>query len=398
MAKNWIRIFNRMIVLFPLTIMLGSCKQDLKMVEDFGLSSASLKDTSTKMIQDIYDSCNRLEVANVAYNNVLQERRATLSSASSQQESSRNFSISSTKQPNTNPVNNLSPEFLNSDSAINPYKFLPARIKAACKVEKANSDNVMQLNGVLVTYVETLGRLASHSTISFDLNLQGIKNAIIQTRAQLINPTHANLTDPQTQQFQTSLTDGANIAQSLLNLYADQKRFSKLKPIIICSNDSLSRYIKSLENLINDYYVTGAIEEEENQSDRYFDALYRLDTVKFGNNLERLNNELLMLSSEYDKKNQEINQKKDAALAYFAILQKTAATHNALASQFKGNMTPEAEKAFCANYFSTNGQKLNASQIQTEQLNSQEIQVTQKILQDYVKTVKPLTKKLEESF
>ncbi len=61
-------------------------------------------------------------------------------------------------------------------------------------------------------------------------------------------------------------------------------------------------------------------------------------------------------------------------------------------------MTPEVEKAFCANYFPKESQQTDGSQLQTQQLDSQQIQGTQKVLRDYVEAVKPLAKKLENSF
>ncbi len=237
------------------------------------------------MLEDIYDSCTRLEVLKVAYGNVLEERRATLSSSSSRQPSSTSIPI----VPDN--LAQLSSDF---DSSDPPYKFPPARIKAACQTEKANSKIVTELNGVLVTYVETIGRLASRNNVNFDQNLQALKNSIMQIRESQINSSDSNLTDAQKQaiekqkQLERSLTDGLNIAQSLLNLYADQKRYEKLKPILICSNDSIVRYINELESIVNDYYLKGAIEEEENQLDRYFDVRHRLNMRKFQNNSERL--------------------------------------------------------------------------------------------------------------
>ncbi len=396
MKKKWGLIFNRVFAVFPLTLILSSCYEDLKLVEDFGLTSASIKGSSTKMLEDIYDSCTRLEVLKVAYSNVSEERKATLSSSDSTQPSSTIIPIIPDK------LSQLSDEFDGSDPS---YKFPPARIKAACQKEKVNSEIVTQLNGVLVTYVETIGRLASRNTVDFDQNLQAIKSSIIQIKETPINSSTLNLTDAQrqaiekqNQQFERSLTDGLNIAQSLLNLSADQKRYKKLKPIVICSNNSLIRYINALESLVKNNYLTGAIHEEENQIDMYFDVRYRLNMTKFKNNPERLDNELVALSSEYEDKTQEINKKKEGTLAYFTILQQTAATHNALANQFKGDMNPEVEKAFCANYFPKESQQNYESQVQTRQLDSQQIQGTRKILRDYVETVKPLAKKLKQSF
>lgn len=376
------RSLKLIIITLPLSLILTSCYQDLKLVEDFGLTSASIQDKSSNFSKDIYDSCIRKELTEISYKNVQDERKSTLPSALSTQLVLANTLIK---------IDNLT-ELYNAHIPVNPYKFPPAKMKSACEDAKLKSEIVGQLNRVLFTYVETLGKLASRNPASLDQNLQAIKISITQIR-----DITSNMDNTKKQQFDRNLTDGINITQSLLNVYADKQRHEKLKPIIICSNTSISRYIQDMESIVNNY-LTGEIKQEESQIDRYFDVRYRRDIMKFKNNPEQLNNVLVTLSSEYEQKTQEINQKKQGVLAFLAILQQTSATHNALANEFKRDMTPGVEKTFCANYFSNNSQNINVSNIQTQKLDVHEIQVTHKILQNYVKVVKPLSEKLEKSF
>ncbi|MGJ5634239.1 hypothetical protein [Nostoc sp. CALU 1950] len=367
----------------PLSFMLTSCYEDLKSVEDFGLTSASIQENSSNLSKDIYDSCIRQELTKISYENVEYERGTTLPSAPLTQPTPANI---------LSPSSNSSESF-NFNSPVNPYKFPPARIKAGCQDAKLQSEIVEELNQVLFTYVEILGRLASGNTLNFEPSLQAIITSITQ-----ISDTRMNADNTKKQEFDRGLTDGLNITQSLLNLYADKQRYEKLKPIIICNNTSISSYIKNLEKIVNNYYLVGVIKEEENKLDRYFDVRYRFNIIKFNNNPERLNNVIVTLSSEYEQQTQAINQKKQGVLAFLAILQQTSTTHNSLANQFKGDMTSEAEKTFCGNYFPKKNENINVSKAQAQKLDFHEIQFTRQTLRNYLKVVKPLAQKLEKSF
>lgn len=61
-------------------------------------------------------------------------------------------------------------------------------------------------------------------------------------------------------------------------------------------------------------------------------------------------------------------------------------------------MTPEAEKAFCANYFPQESQPINRVEVPIQELNSQQIKATREIVKDYIKKVKSLAEKFERSF
>jgi hypothetical protein len=233
-------------------------------------------------------------------------------------------------------------------------------------------------------YVATLGRLASRDTVSYDRSLTAIEESL--------KKFGSNLSETDRQAFGASISTGINIAQSLLNLIGDRLRHEKLKPIIICKNNDLVKYIGDLQKQIDLFYLNGVLQDEKDQINVYSETVYNMTMRKFKNNPTRLNNELAVLEVDYKQWNQKVQENKEAALAYLAILEQTSQTHQALFNTFKEDLTSEEQSTFCTSYFPKPQERSSASMSTPEQCKQAE-----KIMIDYAKKIKSLSKQLEQN-
>ncbi|NUN66396.1 hypothetical protein HCU40_16950 [Pseudanabaena biceps] len=377
------KLFKLIAFASPIALMTIACQEDLTSVEKFGTTSVSIQETSTKMIQDIYDSCTRKEYVQIQYDNA---RKMAAPRADITPDNPRD---SLPAMPN---LSSLKPRF---NLRSSPYEFPPAKIRFKC-LPKTNQAQVMQnMNDVLAIYVATLGRLASPNTVTFDQNLKAIGESIKslnkEVRGSISSPTPEVL-----QTFDNGINNGINIATSLLNLFANQQRQEKLKPIIICSNDNVTKYIDDLQKLIQLFYITGVLKEEEDVNLQYIEELYSSYLADASASKPETNTEVYMLlENDYRQRIDGIETRRASAQAYINILEKTSRTHQALAKTFRGDMAPADQKILCQNEGYISDPSIQQSSLD---LTPQQVQKAQQILSDYEVSIQPSLKVLKKPF
>lgn len=382
------------ILALPISLMTVGCQEDLTAVEKFGTTSVSIQAASAKMIQDIYDSCTRKEYVHIQYANARRlsaPKGDTPRSGTPTATFDRALSRGSNFNETTFTDNNSSSS---GASEAKKFDFPPTKIRLKCESKKIKSQLIQNTNGVLVIYVETLGRLASSNTVTFDQNLKAIKESIVSLS------TEAELVKGDQEAFNNSVTNGTNIATSLLNLIANQQRQEKLKPIIICSNDTITKFIDNLQQIIKLYYVTGVLQDEEDENLQYIETMYDLYLEALAATPDTSSEVYMSLENDYKQRIDAIESRKVAAKAYIDILEKTSLTHQALAQIFRGDMTATDQKNLCKQegYLSPDVDPDKSLQPSTLKLTPQQIQKAQQILSNYSVSIQPSLKQLKQTF
>ncbi|WP_146048710.1 hypothetical protein [Pseudanabaena sp. BC1403] len=374
-------------------LMVSGCdKEDLSSVEKFGETSAVLQQTSTKMVQDIYDSCTRKEYVQIQYANAL-ERAAPISIKPTVPTPImsgvvlRNSGVSLARTLNSN-----------SEETSEAPNFPPAKIRFKCRAEKDKAQVLQNLNDVLAIYVSTLGRLASRNTITFDQNLNAIRESFISFQKQAPGSS-SSISENERKTFENGVNNGINISTSLLNLIADQQRHEKLKPIIVCNNDAVTKYIGDLQNQIKKYYITGVLQEEEEKNIQYIEEMYNVYLNNSANNKpESSINEYTALENDYNQRIEGIEARKTSAQAYINILGQTSITHQALAKTFRGDMTTADQNILCQNEGYLASDTVVSTQKSTLDLTPEQVQEAHQILSEYEVSIQPSLKVLKQTY
>ncbi|MGB5714568.1 MAG: hypothetical protein WBM44_27090, partial [Waterburya sp.] len=326
------------------------CSQNLEVVEEFGLTSSLIKDSSSKIISDIYDSCIRRERHEI---NIDKLRQDQFDSLPSDQSGQQNFTIVSEKS-----------------------NFEPVRLQKKCKDAQNKSEIFDSLNTVIIDYVAVLGRLASRNTVSFNQNL-----ALIET--SINNNFITKIAEESQDEFQVNVASIVGVANSLINLVADQQREDSLKPIIICTNDYLKNYINDFNNLISDYYISGLLQEEEEALEREYEMLFNRQKLPEAALQENFATNMLI-----------IDNNQNAAKTYQKILQRTSVAHQSLANIFASNIGKEKD-LLCKSYFdSENSNYIIFTENPNTETNKKQMKQAEKILEKYLTDIKILETKL----
>jgi hypothetical protein len=198
------------IATFPIVLLLGSCSNNFKSIEEFGQTSAIVKVSSAKMSNDIYQSC-------------LRQTRY----------------VSGKLFPN------------NIDTSDREKQ------EKDCDIYQSSAEKVTKVNSVLINYMVALGKLASNDTVSFEKNLDALENSL----KSLGNS--ASLKEDQ-------VNAGLKIARFIFNRLTTQFRHRNLNEAILCTNQSVQTYIPGLVSIVQDYYLNGRLRSEGLNIDRYY--------------------------------------------------------------------------------------------------------------------------------
>ena len=339
-------------LIFLLFIVSGCDQEDLTSVEQFGAVSSAMKLPSSNIIQDIYNSCLRRK--DIEY----QESVVTL-----------------------NPDNAFQPVKVRKDCD----KFIPVR------------ETINQLNIVLFDYVESLGKLASGKTVDFNQNLQILGNSFGDFTTDLAKAGIAISLKPE------QIQQGTYIVNSLLQLKSQQFRRDQIKQVLICTDDPYFQdYTLLLMESIQQTYISGNLRLEENSINTYFDSAYR-ELNRSQNDAAKLVAEVAILTNNYKEQIKDVDQRRDTAIAYLQLLEKTKKTHQALANLFKGSMNPKEKITFCENYFPANNKQAEKIQFDSRVIphippnqNEREFKEAQQILKDYSQEIQPILKRINQ--
>jgi len=325
-ASLWKKLrFTHLIV--PVVLIVSGCRNNLEAIEKFGLTSSQIKAASTEMADDIYQSCMRTFWYNLPRD----------------------------------------PKFDFVSERQNCDRFGEAR------------ERVSKANFVLVEYVESLGRLASNNTISFDSNLNALKDSIKVLAGNSPIPLQLNQ-----EQFEA----GSSIISSLAGIFTNSFRRKNLRQVIVCTDKPIQQYIPGLSLIAQEGYINGSLEKEK----LIVDSIFR----DFLPDLRNNPGERAKKAEEYNQTIDALEKRKKAAQAYIELLSSTAATHAQLKTQFAPSTDESKTASFCQGYFSKTSSVADTDQ--TFSLDAKKLKKVNNILAQYYKTAKPLVEQMEEGF
>ncbi len=211
--KSNIKLMGVLLVLFPSCLLISSCGNnlDLRAAENYGLMAAELEDKTTKLANDIYDSCIR----KVRYFR-LQARGS----------------------------DEIQKQALEDCEALN----------------KPTAQKTKTANQVLINYMIAVGKLASDNTVKFNESLDNIK--------QSLNGLNVDGVALQSQ----AVTSGLNIAGFFLDWVTSESRRGNLREAIVCTDDSIQNYNKGLILVFQEGYINGILSQENNQIRQYYES------------------------------------------------------------------------------------------------------------------------------
>lgn len=345
-------------IAIPIAVLLGSCGANFQSVENFSKSRERVQQASNNFAEDIYQSCLRR-----------------------------------TRYVKLVPDNGI--------SARN------ARRESCETTERLDADNFKNAISILIDYIDALGAIASGKNLSLDNSVdnlgQSIKDLSISGKK-----LDANAVD-----------GGGQILKELFDLVTKKIRGDALQKAIVCTNEPIHKYVTGnsvpatdqngvtlykpatggLIFLVKDSYLSkgGTLGIEEAAIDTYYEpyfaALNKLGTdgVINQSNYQQVVDRITVgesLTLEYNQAKEIVAEKRQAARAYSQILFNTVKTHNQLTKEFKEGLNPLNVKQLC---------QLNAK-VSFQKIDRKKMKRIQKILNEYVASVKPLVEQVTRTF
>jgi hypothetical protein len=346
--RKKLRIFWGLTSMSFLFIGLSGCK-DFSDVRDLGKRSEIIKVTSEQIGNDLYDSC---------------KRRAKLSP--------------SRFPGNIGTENNPFAEGTRrGEQKKCQEKFLPA------------SQKIIEVNSVLVTYLQKLAILADEDTGAIkEEDKTELTNAVNNLLSALGN---TGLSIPPL--VSSNVGQGINILGVVFDIIGDQIREDAIVPAMICTDDEIQKYTEGLEEIANTFYIN-ALENEKDEIGKYYTLLTPRgsdELISLPSEQESLDN----LRRRYDDQLDLVDAKQEQHLAFATVLKETRQTHSEISKVFEEDFDygkAKTKEQFCKNY---------ESQIKTTdasfELNPVQAQKISTILKQYQKNTESLFKKLEQT-
>jgi hypothetical protein len=261
-------------------------------------------------------------------------------------------------------------------------------------LNKPASQQAKDANKVVVDYITTIGKLASDDVVSFDAQFERLENSL---RNFSIPVERASATGTETVNFtlpSEAIDTGISIANFIFGWASNRFREGTLREAVTCTDRPLQTYITGLDYAFREGYIDGLLAQELSRVNSYYD--YYAVILR---NTDGSDREFRDLQRESFNAIEGVLQKRNAAIAYMAILDKTADAHANLAKIFLDDANhPSA--ASCANYF--NAGQSNATFTSEEgqsepKLSAEELAQIRQIVINYQESVEPLLEQMEEA-
>lgn len=259
-----------------LTLLVTGCGQDLSAVKTFGETAGKVKEASKEISQDIYKSCLR----------------------------SLNYI----------PLNDPTNIFTERDKA-----------DEKCNREnKPSADSVIEANNILITYIETLGKLADNSVASPKENLNNLGESLKKLKVPLANGENFQLKE-------VDVDAGVKIITFISNAVTKEFRQKQIKQAVLCTNSDIQQYVNGLKTIFQNGYVDGILPVEELRIRSYYTTvinelkLQRASALDFDGLKDKITRDI-----------QVVQDKKTSAEDYIEFLTSTATTHQNLYEIFLG--------------------------------------------------------------
>jgi hypothetical protein len=345
-------------IVIPIAVLLGSCGDNFKSVENFSKSKEIVERASNDFAEDIYKSCLR----RIRYTPLV------------------------------------------LDSGISDRN---KRREGCERIERVDSENFQTVVNILIDYMDALGAIASGKNLSLDNSIdelgQSIKDLSING-----NKLDADAVD-----------GGSEILKVLFDLATKKIRKDALQKAIVCTNEPIHKYVTgnsvptSDENGVDVYkpakgglifivqnnYLNeaGTLGIEANAINTYYEPYFATlkklgnDTEINSNNYQQVVDQITVgekLTEDYNKSMEIVTEKDQAARAYNEILFSTVKTHNQLKKEFEEGLKPQEVTRLC---------QFNAK-VSFKKIDEKKMKRIQTILNEYVISVKPLIEEVDRAF
>lgn len=221
-------------------------------------------------------------------------------------------------------------------------EFVPILVADGCASSREQAIAVERLNNTFALYINSLVKLASNQTVTFDESLTTLGTSVGAT-AELLGITIAPST----------IEESAGLANSLLNLWSTKFRRDELTGVLICTNGSMQQFAQLLDQAVQDAYIDGGLADEKRAIAKNVRTRYRLAYNQL-NAGEMETNAFIQFNSdlknEYARLSQDIAQREQTVREYQQILARTMKTHQSLADLFAGDMSAAAVSDLCQAY------------------------------------------------
>jgi len=353
-------------IAIPISVLLGSCGANFQSIENFSKSREKVEQASNDFAEDIYQSCLRR-----------------------------------TRYVKLVPDNGIS---------------IRNKRRESCETtERPNSDNFKNAVSILIDYMDALGAIASGKDLSLDNSIDNLGKSI---KDLSINgeKLEANAVD-----------GGSQILKVLFDLVTKKIRKDALQKAIVCSNEPIHKYVTGnsvpatdqnsvdlykpatggliflVENgyLINNFsqepFKGGTLAIEANAINTYYVSYFAFlnqlgtDRKINQNNYQQVIDRITVgesLTADYNKAMEIVAEKQQAARAYNQILFSTVKTHNQLRKEFEEGIDSKNIDQLCQ----------FDSKVSFKKIDEQKMQRIQKILNEYVASVKPLVEQVDRAF
>ena len=326
------------------SLALSSCGANpgISSAKRFGAMSAQFRDDTNKLADDIYDSCIRR----------VQFYRTDVSQLREARDQA----------------------WLDCDRFNKP---------AASKARTANQ--------IVVNYAEAIGKLSSDEIIIFDKELENVGTAL--KGLSIPTGSGASVTLPS-----GAVDTGVKIVSFLASWAANNYRIGRLSEAITCTNEPLQAYSKGLGFALREGYIQGILQQELNQAQFYYNDYAAIAKAQ-GGTWRDFNG----LSKESYNAVLPILQRRNAALSYIAIIDRTANAHEELAKIFLDGRAPvTSESNACMTYYSVSSSNSNAlgsrsKPLSRQEFTPQELMRVRKVLIAYHRDISPLLSTMEDN-
>jgi hypothetical protein len=331
-------------MMFFSSIVLNSCAANpgINSAQHFGAMSTQFKEDTNKLADDIYDSCiRRVQFYRTDANEIRKARdQAWLD--------------------------------------CNTYN-------------KPAANSARAANQIVVDYAEAIGKLSSNEVVTFDNELKNVGSAL--KRLSIPTGSGVSVSLPS-----SAVDTGVQIAGFLANWAANNYRVGKLSEAITCTNEPLQAYTEGLGYALREGYIQGILQQELNQAQFYYDD-YTAIAKKEGGTWRDFNS----LSKESYNAVLPILQRRNAALSYIAIIDRTAKAHAELTTIFLDGRKPlTTQSTACKTYLAlsssgSDSPPLISQSLSGKELSPQKMMQVQKVLIAYRNDVTPLLERMEDS-
>ncbi|MEH1862114.1 MAG: hypothetical protein V7L21_29850 [Nostoc sp.] len=344
-------------VVIPIAVLLGSCGANFKSVEDFSKSKEIVQQASNDFAEDIYQSCLRR-----------------------------------TRYIKLVPDNGI------------PYR--NERRESCETTERVDSDNFKIGVSILIDYMDALGAIASGKNLSLDKSIDDLGESL------------KNLSINSNKLDSDAVDGGSQILKFLSDLATKKNREDALQKAIVCTNEPIHKYITGnsvpatdenevdlykpakggLIFLVNNNYLSkeGTLGIEANAIDTYYKS-YFLTLNELGkdkinpSNYQQFVERITVgekLTEDYNQAMKIVSEKEQAGRAYNQILVITVKAHNRLSKEFAEGLKPKDINQLC---------QFNAK-VSFKKIDEKKMKRIQRILNEYVISVKPLVEEVDRAF